>query len=142
MSTDPTDHDTAALIATPRTDAAIVRPNPLGFHFVPLHVSRKLERELAAVTADREKIRDWGIRCQNEMEHQSRLFMDMKAQRDTLLSTLRGLFYAADVFAADQTRAPHPSCGMVQPVSVEEGEQLNAALKAAAAAIAATEAKR
>jgi chromosome segregation ATPase len=35
---------------------------------------------------------------------------------------------AADLFAAEQSRAPHPSCGLVQPVSVADCEALNAAL--------------
>lgn len=44
---------------------------------------------------------------------------------------LRALAMAADVLSADQAAATDPRCGLVQPVSVAECEELNAALRAA-----------
>lgn len=44
------------------------------------------------------------------------------------INTLRRLAAAADVYAADQANAKDPRCGLVQPVTVEQAEELNGAL--------------
>ena len=44
------------------------------------------------------------------------------------METLKRLANAADAFAADQTGATHPQCGLVQPVTVKECEELNQAI--------------
>ena len=54
------------------------------------------------------------------------------SQRDAERAARKALQDAADVFAADQSRAPHPACGLVQPVTVDDCEALNAALALAA----------
>jgi hypothetical protein len=52
-------------------------------------------------------------------------------QRNALAKALMRLHDAADAFAADQSGARDERCGLVQPVSVAECEELNQALKAA-----------
>lgn len=47
------------------------------------------------------------------------------------LKTLEKLADAADVYAADQSRATDRRVGLVQPITVEEGEALNVALREA-----------
>lgn len=44
---------------------------------------------------------------------------------------LTALEHAADIYAADQSGATDPRCGLHQPVSVADGEALNEALKLA-----------
>ena len=48
-----------------------------------------------------------------------------------ILGVLKQLAEAADVYAADQSRATDPRCGRVQPVTVEQAELLNATLRLA-----------
>lgn len=57
-----------------------------------------------------------------------------------LLAALTRLEAAADVFAADQSGATDCRCGLVQPVTVAECEELRAAIAAARAARAEAEA--
>lgn len=52
--------------------------------------------------------------------------MEMMEKR--LANALARLADAADAYAADQDRAPHPSIALVQPVTVQEAEELNAAI--------------
>jgi hypothetical protein len=52
-------------------------------------------------------------------------------EKDTYAKTLTRLHNAADAFAADQSDARDERCGLVQPVTVAECEELNQALKAA-----------
>jgi len=52
-------------------------------------------------------------------------------EKDAYVKTLTRLHNAADAFAADQSDARDERCGLVQPVSVAECEELNQALKAA-----------
>jgi len=52
-------------------------------------------------------------------------------QSNTLTKTLTRLHNAADAFAADQSDTRDERCGLVQPVTVAECEELNQALKAA-----------
>jgi hypothetical protein len=52
-------------------------------------------------------------------------------EKGTYVKTLTRLHNAADAFAADQSDARDERCGLVQPVSVAECEELNQALKAA-----------
>lgn len=54
----------------------------------------------------------------------------MKPTYAELAAALAALAEAADVYAADQTGAD-PRVGLVQPVTVAEAEQLNAALRVA-----------
>jgi hypothetical protein len=55
----------------------------------------------------------------------------LMAAAPKLLSALRNLADAADAFRADQKYAKDPRCGLVQPITVEEGQALNDALDAA-----------
>lgn len=55
----------------------------------------------------------------------------MKPTYSELAAALSALADAADIYAADQADAPDPRVGMVQPVTVAEAEQLNAALRVA-----------
>lgn len=45
-----------------------------------------------------------------------------------LRQSLERLANAAEAYAADQERAPHPECALVQPVTVAEANELNAAI--------------
>jgi len=47
--------------------------------------------------------------------------------QDRLLSALRRLYDAADVYVACQDRATDERCGLVQPITVAEGNELIAA---------------
>ena len=58
----------------------------------------------------------------------NQLRQELAAEREAR----KALQDAADMFSAEQDRAPHPSCGLVQPVSVADCEALNAALALAA----------
>lgn len=62
-----------------------------------------------------------------EIEARAELEGDNKRLRAALVA----LAEAADVYAADQSGATDPRCGVQQPISVAEGEELLAALKAA-----------
>lgn len=54
------------------------------------------------------------------------------AQRVTdLEKVMRRLVNVADEYAADQSRAPSPACGLVQPIDVATGEELCNALRLA-----------
>jgi hypothetical protein len=64
---------------------------------------RQLETELAAVTAE----------------------------RDELKHALIELEAAAEAYAADQSRATDSRCGLVQPITVEDGNRLLCALRIA-----------
>lgn len=57
-----------------------------------------------------------------------------------LLSVLMQLADAAECYAADQARATDPRCGLVQPVTVAEANELNEALAKAYALIKKLEA--
>jgi len=48
--------------------------------------------------------------------------------KDKLIKTLQRLSEAADAYRADQSYANDPRCGLVQPIDVKEGKELNAAL--------------
>jgi len=65
--------------------------------------ARTLERSLAAVTSE----------------------------RDALKHALIELEAAAEAYAADQSRATDSRCGLVQPITVEDGNRLLSALKIA-----------
>ena len=56
-----------------------------------------------------------------------------------LEAALIRLANAADAYAADQAGATDSRCGLVQPISVAEGEELLAALEQASTALAAAE---
>ena len=55
----------------------------------------------------------------------------MKPTYAELATALFRLAEAADIYAAEQADAPDPRLGNVQPVTVAEAEQLNAALRVA-----------
>jgi hypothetical protein len=52
-----------------------------------------------------------------------------------ILKALERLYNAADVYAAQQDRAPDERCGLVQPITVAEGNELLAALLEASTAL-------
>lgn len=53
-----------------------------------------------------------------------------------LVAACERLEEAADLYAADQSRATDPRCGLVQPITVAEAEELNEAIRQARAALA------
>jgi len=55
-----------------------------------------------------------------------------------LREALSRLVDVAEVYSADQAGATHPLCGLVQPISVVEGRELNDALAQANAALSAS----
>jgi len=90
---------------TPLTDAEASR---IGGHSQPsdrvsADFARTLERSLAAVTAE----------------------------RDALKHALIELESASEAYAADQSQATDSRCGLVQPITVEDGNRLLSALKIA-----------
>jgi hypothetical protein len=85
-----------------------------------LDFARTLERSLAAVTAELEMWRDGSIVREED-----------KAERDALKHALIELEAAAEAYAADQSRATDSRCGLVQPITVEDGNRLLSALKIA-----------
>ncbi len=73
-----------------------------------------------------------------------RLSTELRSAREReakLRDALRNLSIAASAFAADQSRATDKRCGLVQPVSVQECGELNAALANTFAALAAGDAE-
>lgn len=60
---------------------------------------------------------------------------ESSAEGNTLERALRRLANAAESFRADQSNAPHPQVALVQPVTVAEANELNAALDAACKAL-------
>ena len=61
------------------------------------------------------------------------------AAAPSMKQALKALADVADLYAADQTNAKDPRTGLVQPITVEDGEELNNALRVAYAAIANAE---
>jgi hypothetical protein len=53
------------------------------------------------------------------------------AERDALKHALIELEAAAEAYAADQSRATDSRCGLVQPITVEDGNRLLSALRIA-----------
>jgi hypothetical protein len=90
---------------TTRTAAAtkIYIWNGVKHIFVDAAVCEQFEDELAAVTAE----------------------------RDALKHALIELESASEAYAADQSRATDSRCGLVQPITVEDGNRLLSALKIA-----------
>lgn len=62
-------------------ESALRESGCAGIGFTAVENVERLREELAAVKADREHIREWGRRCQDEMEHQARLAMDATYER-------------------------------------------------------------
>lgn len=79
--------------------------------------------KLAEVTAERDEAR--------EQWRMSSVCRELVAERDALKHALIELEAAAEVYAADQSRATDSRCGLVQPITVEDGNRLLSALKAA-----------
>lgn len=90
-------------MSTPRTDALLQDAGNDPYETGWIEHARQLETELAAVTAE----------------------------RDALKHALIELEAAAEAYAADQSRATDSRCGLVQPITVEEGNRLLSALKIA-----------
>ena len=70
--------------------------------------------------------KDW---CRDE--HVEKLQAKLAAAEDrvrVLEEALGDLAVVAEAYSADQDGAPAPRCGIVQPISVEIGRELNAAL--------------
>ena len=57
---------------------------------------------------------------------------EMEIQLAKAMAALRMLFDAADVYAADQSTATDERCGLVQPITADDGRALNEALVVAA----------
>lgn len=80
----------------------------------------------------------WYSKAKEVEDDLARLRADLAA----VVGALAELHDAADVFVADQSGAPDPRCGLVQPVTVAECEALNAARRRAAAVLAGVEGSR
>ena len=65
----------------------------------------------------------------------------LQAENKRLREVLSRLADAADVYSADQSYARDRRCGLVQPISVEEGKELNEAVAQAYAALSPAEGK-
>jgi hypothetical protein len=61
----------------------------------------------------------------------------LRAELDRLRAGLARLESAADPFMADQSSAPDPRCGNVQPITVAEGIELTGAVRHARELLAA-----
>lgn len=59
--------------------------------------------------------------------------------QDRALNALRRLYEAADVYVACQDGAPHEECGLVQPITVKEGNELISAQSEALEVLQAAE---
>jgi sarcosine oxidase delta subunit len=110
---------------TTRTAAAtkIYIWNGVKHIFVDAAVCEQIEDELAAVTAERDEAR--------EQWRMSSVCRELAAERDALKHALIELEAAAEAYAADQSRATDSRCGLVQPITVEDGNRLLSALKIA-----------
>jgi len=86
---------------TPRTDK--MSGMILDRELCDADFARQLERELAAVTDERQALKH--------------ALVELEA--------------AAEAYAADQSRATDSRCGLVQPITVEDGNRLLSALKIA-----------
>ena len=88
-------------------------------------------------------MQDFGIRgLQEEIKgyHQHTIntasrIGELEQQLSITRRTLEGLSNAAQVYSASQDSATDPRCGLVQPISVEDGKELNIALALAHAAL-------
>jgi hypothetical protein len=88
---------------TPRTNAAWAKyKSGRGAQHIRSE-SCRLERELDAVTAERDALKDALIELES----------------------------ASEAYAADQSRATDSRCGLVQPITVEDGNRLLSALRIA-----------
>lgn len=56
---------------------------------------------------------------------------ELFVENNELRLALKRLASAADVYAADQSMADDPQCGLTQPITVNQGNELSKALKKA-----------
>jgi len=68
-------------------------------------------------------------------EHAENEFTAAHAEVERLRTAMMRLLNAAEVYSADQSSATDSRCGLVQPITVSDGEELNAAIKIARAAL-------
>ena len=71
------------------------------------------------------EINDNSIDCTDMPDAEFELFVE----NIELRSTLKRLAMIAEVYAADQSEAPDPRCGLVQPITIDDANNLNQALK-------------
>jgi hypothetical protein len=131
---------------TPRTDK--MSGMILDRELCDADFARQLERELAAVTDERDKaiceLEMWREGCivreEDRLERDQLLVRvstvetanaDLAAERDALKHALIELESASEAYAADQSQAADSRCGLVQPITVKDGNRLLSALKAA-----------
>ena len=72
--------------------------------------------------------------AENQILHRDKLeteLAEVTKERDALKHALIELEAAAEAYAADQSRASDSRCGLVQPITVEDGNRLLSALKIA-----------
>lgn len=119
-------------------------------YVVPADFARTLERSLAERTEERDKLlekQSWLIahptaieaahqvvewtKCEQDRDDALAKIAAVTAERDALKHALIELEAAAEAYAADQSRATDSRCGLVQPITVEDGNRLLSALKAA-----------
>jgi len=101
--------------------------------------ARTLERSLAERTEERDELVERfrkEIKKRQETQRanaiiDAQILAEVTAERDALKHALIELEAAAEAYAADQSRATDSRCGLVQPITVEDGNRLLSALKAA-----------
>ena len=73
---------------------------------------------------------EW-TKCEQERDTALAKLAAVTAERDELKHALVELEAAAEAYAADQSLATDRRCGLVQPITVRDGNRLLSALKAA-----------
>lgn len=112
-----------------------------------ISLARTLERSLTERTEERERLericrnfekcvaegltKDEAESLRTERDTALAKRATVTAERDALKHALIELEAAAEAYAADQSRATDSRCGLVQPITVEDGDRLLSALKAA-----------
>jgi hypothetical protein len=73
---------------------------------------------------------EW-TKCEQERDTALAKLAAVTAERDALKHALIELESASEAYAADQSQATDSRCGLVQPITVEDGNRLLSALKIA-----------
>jgi len=93
---------------------------------------RILDNLAVAMTADtREQSKAHSEEACREIEQLETELAAVTDERDALKHALIELESASEAYAADQSRATDSRCGLVQPITVEDGNRLLSALRIA-----------
>ena len=94
-----------------------------------------LRQRLVTLEAERDEWMERADRAEARFPEQNSalvkevlIFRARIAELEAVVAALRELEYAAELYSADQSGAKDSRCGLVQPITVEEGEELNRAL--------------